>query len=228
MEVLTMTLGEQIKQAREMKNMSQEELASQLGVSRQAVSKWENNLAVPQGINKDMMKQILEVDVLENEVVLKKKINLPALLGWGVSAILAIILIMICIKNVSGMEEKVEGEQVPTIKSITFYDENQEIVDAEALWYNSANIESILVQWEGGTPNSIQMFATPSGTETLDETELLLTKAVKDGDSVELLDANSLKDGYMLYVYFQLDFGNDNIIISDLYNIFYDENMGEM
>lgn len=228
MEVLTMTLGEQIKQAREMKNMSQEELAFQLGVSRQAVSKWENNLAVPQGINKDMMKQILEVDVLENEVVLKKKINLPALLGWGVSAILAIILIMICIKNVSGMEEKVEGEQVPTIKSITFYDENQEIVDAEALWYNSANIESILVQWEGGTPNSIQMFATPSGTETLDETELLLTKAVKDGDSVELLDANSLKDGYMLYVYFQLDFGNDNIIISDLYNIFYDENMGEM
>lgn len=223
-----MTLGEQIKQAREMKNMSQEELASQLGVSRQAVSKWENNLAVPQGINKDMMKQILEVDVLENEVVLKKKINLPALLGWGVSAILAIILIMICIKNVSGMEEKVEGEQVPTIKSITFYDENQEIVDAEALWYNSANIESILVQWEGGIPNSIQMFATPSGTETLDETELLLTKAVKDGDSVELLDANSLKDGYMLYVYFQLDFGNDNIIISDLYNIFYDENMGEM
>lgn len=228
MEVLTMTLGEQIKQAREMKNMSQEELAFQLGISRQAVSKWENNLAVPQGINKDMMKQILEVDVLENEVVMKKKNNLPALLGWAVLGILAITLILICIKTVSGVEEKVEGEQAPTIKSITFYDENQEIVDAEALWYNSANIESILVQWEGGTPNSIQMFATPSGSETLDETELLLTKAVKDGDRVELLDADPLKDGYMLHVYFQLDFGNGNIIISDLYNIFYDENMGEM
>ncbi len=222
-----MTFGEQIKQAREMKNMSQEELASQLGVSRQAVSKWENNLAVPQGINKDMMKQILEVDVLENEAVMKKKIHLPAFWGWGVSAVLAIILIMICIKTVSGAGEKTEGEQVPAMKSITFYDENQEIVDSEALWYNSANIESILVQWEGGTPNSIQMFATPGGTETLDETELLLTKVVKDGDSVALLDANSLKDGYMLHVYFQLDFGNDNIIISDLYNIFYDENMGE-
>ena len=36
-----MTLGEQIRQARENKNLSQEELASQLGVSRQAVSKWE-------------------------------------------------------------------------------------------------------------------------------------------------------------------------------------------
>ncbi len=139
---------------------------------------------------------------------------------------MAIILILIGIKTVSGAEEKVEEEQVPAIKSITFYDENQEIVEAEALWYNSAKIESILVQWEGGTPNSIQMFATPSGTETLDETELLLTKTVKDGDSVELLDANSLKDVYMLHVYFQLDFGSGDIIISDLYNIFYDENMG--
>ena len=37
-----MTLGEQIKNSREKKNLSQEELAFQLGVSRQAVSKWEN------------------------------------------------------------------------------------------------------------------------------------------------------------------------------------------
>ena len=227
MEVLTMTLGEQIKQARENKNMSQEELAFQLGISRQAVSKWENNLAVPQGINKDLMKQILELDVLENEVVLEKNSNLLALFGWAVSGLLAIVLFVICIKNVSEVK-KTEEEQAPTIKSITFYDKNQEIVDAEALWYNSAYMESILVQWEGGTPNSIQMFATPSGTETLDETELLLTKTVKDGDSVELLDADHLKDDYMLHVYFQLDFGNGNIIISDLYNIFYDENVNEM
>ena len=37
-----MTLGEQIKHEREKRNLSQEELAFQLGVSRQAVSKWEN------------------------------------------------------------------------------------------------------------------------------------------------------------------------------------------
>ncbi len=223
-----MSLGEQIKYAREMKNMSQEELASRLGVSRQAVSKWENNLTVPQGINKDMLKQILEVDVLENEVAMKKKINLPALLGWGFTTILVMILVIICMKDVLGGEEKVGGQQEPAIRSITFYDENQKIVEAEALWYNSANIESILVQWEGGTPNSIQMFATPSGTETLDETELLQTKIVEDGDNVELLDADALKDGYMWHVYFQLDFGNNNIIISDLYNVLYDENTGEI
>ena len=42
-----MTLGEQIKNSREKKNLSQEELAFQLGVSRQAVSKWENGKAHP-------------------------------------------------------------------------------------------------------------------------------------------------------------------------------------
>ncbi len=36
-----MTLGEEIKRVRELKNFSQEELAEQSEVSRQAVSKWE-------------------------------------------------------------------------------------------------------------------------------------------------------------------------------------------
>ncbi|MBE5868417.1 MAG: helix-turn-helix transcriptional regulator [Lachnospiraceae bacterium] len=58
-----MTFGEQIKQAREAKNLSQEELASRLEVSRQSVSKWENEVAKPQGINKEMLSQILEIEL---------------------------------------------------------------------------------------------------------------------------------------------------------------------
>lgn len=50
-----MTLGEQIRQAREKKNLSQEELADRLHVSRQAISKWENNNSVPQGINRELL-----------------------------------------------------------------------------------------------------------------------------------------------------------------------------
>ena len=42
-----MTLGEQIRAAREGKNLSQEELAEYMGVSRQAVSKWENDISCP-------------------------------------------------------------------------------------------------------------------------------------------------------------------------------------
>lgn len=42
-----MNIGEKIKQARKGKNISQERLAEQLGLSVQAVSKWECNLSCP-------------------------------------------------------------------------------------------------------------------------------------------------------------------------------------
>ena len=58
-----MTLGEQIKQKREEKNLSQEELAEQIGVSRQAVSKWESDLSVPTGANRRLLNQVLPLDM---------------------------------------------------------------------------------------------------------------------------------------------------------------------
>lgn len=213
-----MTLGEQIKHAREKKNLSQEELAFQLGVSRQAVSKWENGSSLPKGINKEMLTKILNIEIEENTVTKNGKMGLRELLGWIIAIILAIIFLVVWIHNKNS-----DTIKVPNIKSITFYDCNQDVVMEEALWYNSAQIESILIQWEGGTPDNIKMFATPSGTETMSETELLLTKVVLDGDTVELLDADTLKDKFMTHVYFQLDFG-ENIVTSDMYNVFYDEN----
>lgn len=42
-----MTLGEKIASARKEKGMTQEMLAEQLGVTRQAVARWENGLSVP-------------------------------------------------------------------------------------------------------------------------------------------------------------------------------------
>lgn len=42
-----MNLGETIYKYRTLKNLSQGELAEMLGVSRQSVSKWENNSATP-------------------------------------------------------------------------------------------------------------------------------------------------------------------------------------
>ena len=42
-----MILGEKIVQLRKQRGWSQEELASQLGISRQAVSKWESAASIP-------------------------------------------------------------------------------------------------------------------------------------------------------------------------------------
>ena len=42
-----MNLGMNVKKLRETKGYSQEMVAEKLGVSRQAVSKWENNISEP-------------------------------------------------------------------------------------------------------------------------------------------------------------------------------------
>lgn len=72
---MAMTIGEKIKALRKAKNISQESLAKALGVSFQAVSKWETNTTVPDvglippiasffGVSID---ELFDYNVLENE-----------------------------------------------------------------------------------------------------------------------------------------------------------------
>ena len=58
-----MSIGERITELRKAMNMSQVELAKQVDVSRQAVSKWENGQSMP-----DSAKMILLADVLETDI----------------------------------------------------------------------------------------------------------------------------------------------------------------
>ena len=57
-----MSIGERISTLRKEANLSQGQLASMLDVSRQAVSKWENDLSTP-----DSLKMIRLADVLNTE-----------------------------------------------------------------------------------------------------------------------------------------------------------------
>ena len=58
-----MSLGERITELRKEQNLSQVQLAKLLSVSRQAVSKWENGLSVP-----DSSKMIHIADVLDTDI----------------------------------------------------------------------------------------------------------------------------------------------------------------
>ena len=58
-----MTLGEKIQKHRKEKRMSQEDLAALLGVSRQAVSKWELNDTIPDTENVIQLGRILGVSL---------------------------------------------------------------------------------------------------------------------------------------------------------------------
>ena len=58
-----MSVGERIAELRKEQNISQGELARSMGVSRQAVSKWENGLSSPDTLNLIRLAEVLETDV---------------------------------------------------------------------------------------------------------------------------------------------------------------------
>ncbi|MBQ9133224.1 MAG: helix-turn-helix transcriptional regulator [Clostridia bacterium] len=230
-----MTLGEQIREARERKNLSQEELAEQVGVSRQAVSKWENDTAVPHGGNREVLSSILELTDLAPEPVYKTPVH--AWIGWALAAVLLLLIVCMSIgvipffvfqkptEDVPAFPvESISAPEEPSIKRIRFYDSDEKEVEADALWYNAAAMDSILIEWEGGALESIKMFAVPTGTETLEQTELLLTKMITEDGEAALLRAETLQNISMAHVYFELDFG-DITVISEDFNIFFDESI---
>ena len=95
---------------------------------------------------------------------------------------------------------------------VTFYDKEQKEVATEALWYNLANIYSILVQWIGETPNDIRMFYTPSGTDMGESLQLLMIKVPKDGDNeaiflLEEVDKTSMHG----HLQIELNYGNKRV-----------------
>ena len=58
-----MSIGERITELRTLSNMSQLQLAREMEVSRQAVSKWENDQSAPDSLKLIRLAEILETDV---------------------------------------------------------------------------------------------------------------------------------------------------------------------
>ena len=58
-----MSIGERITELRTRRNLSQGELASALSVSRQAISKWENDQASPDTIHLIQLADLLDTEV---------------------------------------------------------------------------------------------------------------------------------------------------------------------
>ncbi|MGO3018987.1 MAG: helix-turn-helix transcriptional regulator [Anaerococcus sp.] len=58
-----MMLGEKIKELRKMSEITQEELAEKLDVSRSAVAKWESNNGIPDIVNLKKISEIFSVSI---------------------------------------------------------------------------------------------------------------------------------------------------------------------
>lgn len=58
-----MSVGQRITELRKEQNISQLQLAKALGISRQAVSKWENDQAVPDALKMIQLADLLDTDI---------------------------------------------------------------------------------------------------------------------------------------------------------------------
>lgn len=74
-----MTVGEKIKSLRKMKNTSQQELANHLNISRQAISRWENDVSLPDLNTLIMIAKYFDISldsfVDDNEIIENGKDN---------------------------------------------------------------------------------------------------------------------------------------------------------
>lgn len=101
-------IGDIIKENREKKKMSQNDLAQQLYVSRQAISKWENNAALPSIENIVAISDCLDISLDElmkgdkkvmEEINKSSKFNVIAKIvfsGMGIAIFLYLLLFKIC------------------------------------------------------------------------------------------------------------------------------------
>ena len=64
-----MTFAENLKMLRKQAGMSQEQLAEKLGVSRQAVTKWETGVSPTKGYQKQSMKHLLALKELQQNTI---------------------------------------------------------------------------------------------------------------------------------------------------------------
>ena len=196
---------EEIRRRREERHLSQEELAEAVGVSRQAVSKWESGAAQPTGANRRAVLQAL--DLREEEAA-----PLPPRRAWRERAgwIAALLLPRMAPEAPAG----------PRLQSVRFYDEAMQEVLPEANWYDADRAVCLLVQWDGGTPAAVQLVFTPAGSETAGEAQILAAALPLDGEHAALLSAAALRESGAGHLQILLDFGAEGIVRSEgAYNV---------
>ena len=127
-----MELGKQIYELRKKANLSQEQLAEQVGVSRQTISKWELGETAPDIKQAQILSQIFNVSLDEltgndtKEVIYEKVSNTEKLAGliikvikiWGIIILACVVIAVVCIILFGNVRE--EGFAENNVKKVTF------------------------------------------------------------------------------------------------------------
>ena len=104
--------------------------------------------------------------------------------------------------------------------TVTFLDADGHAVEPEGTWYVTDRIDRIAVSFDGQAPDAVQMFFTPSGTETAIEMDFLQTDAAGAENQI-VISADALhRDSLMGHLRLVARAGS-RTLQSSLYNVIY-------
>ena len=216
--------SQQIREAREKLGMSQEFLAEQVGVSRQAVSKWEMGNSEPSLENLKALSEILSIDLSHQEPTPPNR--------WKIVSCVNAALLLAAIVGLAllwtSMSKNGWPPKEPELTGVYFYDEQGKLLEAEAGWYLLApeSRVTVLVTFENGRwtlDNHIAsvigaaLYLTPTGTEVYDLREQLAVQAIPDGDTFALFSWQ-IPDGLMRHLDVVLECA-DGQTITETFNV---------
>lgn len=104
--------------------------------------------------------------------------------------------------------------------TVTFFDADGNEVLPVGNWYVTDVIDSIAVLLDGQTPDAVQMFFTPSGTETAIEMDFLRTDAVGT-ENAAVISADALHRGSLMGHLQIIACAGSRTAKSDMYNVIY-------
>ncbi len=232
-----MNIPDIIKQAREELNMTQEDLAEKMEVSRQAVSKWELGASVPSPENLKLLEEVLGVTfpVPEEEAAVSGARPAARAPFWswkravflvlGVLVLLALFSSVIFIALTPRTNVDVVRPSEPYISGVYFFNEDagqlQHDPQAGAGWYLFAPDSRVylLVTFEDGTENTVNavsLFLTPTGTETLDQRRQIAVQAAGEGRNFALFAWDVPQEGLTGHLEIVLECGGSLRVMETL------------
>lgn len=196
-------LAEAIKTAREAQGLTQEQLAEQLDISRQAVSKWEMGASAPSPENLKLLEEILKVSLPQQEEPPEKQKNpwKPAALALAaLSALLAALAVFLVHAVAEEAPAADIGPPAPTISGIYFLNQaGAPLAPDKGDGWNALQPGEpvfLLVRFQeyGGDVNAAVLYFTPTGTETLNQRRQLAVQAAGEGRDFALFPLDLPQD----------------------------------
>lgn len=200
--------SEQIREARERLGMTQETLAEEIGVSRQAVSKWEMGASEPSLENLQVLSQVLGVEFANAPGDTPAEIKNPwkgccLILGCLLLASLLALGAALLPQETPAEDAGAPGtarsapdapdQDTPSITGIAFFDAEGRPLRPDLgdgwLHFEAGSQVLMAVGFQDDTTdtvNAVSLFLTPAGSETLSQREQLAVQAVDSGRTIAL------------------------------------------